>query len=246
MTQDERGWTAGLLHEPHGARDKADRVQHMFNAIAPRYELVNRLFSLGRDRSWRRRAVRMAKVRTDDDVLDIACGTGDFARSFAAAAPRSVVGCDFAKEMLALAAARPPHSITWREADALSLPFDDGSFSITSCAFGIRNFQDLHRGLGEMHRVLRPGGRAVILEFSRPKNRVFRFLYEIYANRFMPFAATVISRDRTGAYRYLPRSVVSFTTDQEVCDALRAVGFSRTETIAITLGVVTIYVAQRN
>ena len=246
MASREQAWSQQQLQAPHEVADKAGRVRRMFNAIAPRYELVNRLFSFGRDRSWRRRAVRLAKVRADDDVLDIACGTGDFARSFAKAAPRSVVGCDFAEEMLALAAAQPPHSITWREADALNLPFDDGSFSITSCAFGIRNFQDLDRGLAEMHRVLRPGGRAVILEFSRPKNRVFRFLYEIYANRFMPFAATLISRDRTGAYRYLPRSVVSFTTEQEVCDALRAAGFSRTNTFALTMGVVTVFVAQRD
>ena len=246
MASREQAWSQQQLQAPHEVADKAGRVRFMFNAIAPRYELVNTVFSFGCDRMWRRRAVRLAEVRSDDDVLDIACGTGDFARAFAAANPASVVGCDFATEMLALASKRPPPSITWREADALCLPFDDQAFSITSCAFGVRNFQDLRKGFEEMHRVLRPGGRAVILEFTRPRHRLFRAMYELYANHLMPVAASIISGDRSGAYRYLPRSVVSFPDSQKVSDILKEVGFSRVEATPLTLGIVAVYIARRD
>ncbi len=246
VASQEQAWSQQQLQAPHDVADKAGRVQRMFNAIAPRYELVNTIFSFGRDKMWRRRAVQFAGVRSDDDVLDIACGTGDFARAFAVAKPASVVGCDFATEMLALASKRPPPSITWCEADALCLPFNDQAYSITSCAFGVRNFQDLRKGLGEMYRVLRPGGRAVILEFTRPRRRLFRAMYELYTHRFMPVAASIISRDRSGAYRYLPRSVVSFPDSQKVCDLLKEVGFSRVQATPLTLGAVMVYIARRD
>lgn len=136
--------------------------------------------------------------------------------------------------------------MTWCEADALKLPFASDSFSIVSCAFGVRNFDDLDGGLSEMRRVLRPGGRVVILEFTRPKNLTVRRLYEFYANRIMPAAATLISGDRSGAYRYLPRSVVSFLTAEQMLERLGCVGFRDCTATALTLGVVTVYVATRS
>ena len=210
----------------------------MFNAIAPRYELVNSVFSVGRDATWRRRAVRLARVRADDDVLDVACGTGDFARAFSAARPRLVVGCDFAHDMLIRATRRAKGTSRWCEADALRLPYRSGSFSITSCAFGVRNFQNLDAGLREMFRVLRPGGRAVILEFAQPSNRLARGLYALYSTRLMPVVASWISKDRSGAYRYLPRSVVSFIDAGQMC-------FARVTATPLTMGVVTVYLALR-
>ena len=245
-TSHKPAWTADVLRAPHAVVDKASRIRRMFNAIAPRYELVNSVFSLGRDASWRRRAVQLAEVHRDDDVLDIACGTGDFARAFARAEPRSVIGCDFAHEMLIRARTRPPAALGWCEADALHLPFRDGTFSITSCAFGVRNFQDLDGGLGEMFRVLRTGGRAVILEFSRPRNAILRALYEFYSTRFMPLAASWLSGDRSGAYRYLPRSVVSFSDAEEINMRLGEVGFSRPTATPLSAGIVTVYVATRD
>jgi demethylmenaquinone methyltransferase/2-methoxy-6-polyprenyl-1,4-benzoquinol methylase len=248
-------WTPELLQSPHEAADKAPRVRRMFNAIAPRYELVNTLFSAGRDAYWRRRAVELAEVRADDDVLDIATGTGDLARAFAKAGPRRVVGCDFAHEMLLRAAGFSPRGVYahtearcsgWIEADALGLPFADGSFSIASCAFGVRNFADLDSGLAEMFRVLRPGGRAVILEFTRPTNALVRCLYELYSNRLMPIAASWVSGDRSGAYRYLPRSVVSFLSADQMCAKLHAAGFVPATATPLSLGVVTVYVATRS
>lgn len=246
MTKDTPAWTPELLEAPHDASDKSVRVRRMFNAIAPRYELVNSLCSAGRDAAWRRRAVRLAGAGAEDDVLDVACGTGDFARAFERAGCRTVVGCDFAHRMLTRAMSRATAASRWCEADALRLPFRPGSFSITSCAFGVRNFHDLDVGLQEMFRVLRPGGRAVILEFTRPRNRLARGLYELYSMRLMPVAAQLISGDRSGAYRYLPRSVVSFLPAEQMCARLRRVGFAHPTATPLTTGIVTVYVAARD
>lgn len=247
VARDEQpAWTADLLDAPHEAPDKSVRVRRMFNSIARRYELVNSLTSAGRDRAWRRRAVRLAAVRSDDAVIDVACGTGDFARAFSIAGAGLVVGCDFAREMLTLAVGRSDGTSRWCEGDALRLPFRSGSFSVASCAFGVRNFSDLDRGLAELYRVLRPGGRAVILEFSRPTNRVARWCSELYTRRIMPVVARLISRDREGAYRYLPQSVLSFVGVDELCDRLGRAGFARTTTTPLSLGIVTIHVAQRD
>lgn len=247
-TDDERVWDAEELLSPHTRLDKADRVRRMFDAIAPTYELVNSLFSAGRDRAWRRRAVSFANPTSSDRVLDIACGTGDFARAFrlpqgGAIRPRVIVGCDFAARMLRLAKERSPCEMEWVQADALVLPFRTASFTITGCAFGVRNFQDLDAGFREMHRVLAPGGRAVILEFSRPQNPLWRRMYEFYATRIMPLGATLVSRDRTGAYRYLPRSVLSFPDPSEMRVRLGQAGFVRVDVHSMTLGIVTIFVA---
>ncbi len=239
-------WNAGALRSPHTQPDKAGRVRWMFNAIAPTYERVNSLFSVGRDAYWRRRAVELAGVGPGDLVLDIACGTGDFARAMAKSAPGRVIGCDFAHQMLMLALGRKPGAIHYVESDALSLSVPDCSVTVTSCAFGVRNFQDLDAGLREMHRVLAPGGRVVILEFTRPLNRLFRAVYEFYAGRMMPLLAGAVAGDRLGAYRYLPSSVVSFPDALQMCARLVGAGFSQAQATPLTLGVVTVYVARKS
>ena len=221
----------------------------MFDAIAPTYELVNRLASFGLDASWRGRAVTLARTTRQDSVLDVACGTGDLARAFARRAG-SVVGVDFAERMLALAAGRkargPACTVPcWCRADALCLPFADGTFNMTGCAFGVRNFQDLDCGFREMYRALRPGGRAVIVEFSMPLNRALRWLYGLYFEWLMPLLATLISRDRTGAYRYLSRSVVEFVGRDDMVSRLRDAGFARVAATPLTFGIVVVYVAEK-
>lgn len=219
----------------------------MFNAIAPTYELVNRLASMGCDRYWRREMVQLANVRQDDDLLDIACGTGDVVRTFAAAAirPRRIFGVDFARQMLRQAVRRRSVGAVLLQGDAHTLPVADCSVSIVTCAFGIRNFQDLEAGLSEMFRVLRVGGRAVILEFSIPDRAILRRLYLFYFNRVMPWVATLISRDRSGAYRYLPRSVLCFLGDEAICYALKKAGFSEVTVNRRSCGIVTLYVATK-
>ena len=247
MRHDEPAWTSQTLAEPHDAPDKSVRVRRMFNGIARRYELINTLFSAGRDAAWRREAVRLAQVSPVDDVLDIAAGTGDFSRAFAAAGARSVVGVDFAHEMLKRAASAKNQAATcWCEADAMCLPFANESCSVVSSAFGVRNFADLDVGLREMYRVLRPSGRAVILEFTTPTNRVTRAAYHLYSQRIMPLLASLISGDREGAYRYLPRSVVSFPTDEQVCRRLDDAGFVDVSATPLTMRIVTVYVARRD
>lgn len=262
-TADSPVWSTETLDDPHAAPDKAQRVQQMFNGIAPGYDRINSIFSAGRDAKWRRRAVQLANIHDNDTVLDIACGTGNLTRALAGACPRLVIGLDFAHEMLVRAAnpfspvsahvLRPSSPVEqgatalgWCEADALQLPFAAQQFSIISCAFGIRNFSDLDTGLAEMYRVLKPGGRVVILEFSRPRNPVARRFYEFYANRIMPVAASLISRDKTGAYRYLPQSVVSFAQPDEITERLKQVGFTQTTMTSMTMGVVTIITARRD
>jgi demethylmenaquinone methyltransferase/2-methoxy-6-polyprenyl-1,4-benzoquinol methylase len=245
-------WTDEQLSSPHDVADKSHRVRAMFDAIAPRYELVNSLFSLGRDAAWRAAAVRLSAVDPGESVLDVACGTGDLARQFAKTGVGVVIGCDFAREMLRRAASRPnaeqreePSRIHWVEADALNLPFPAGCFNVVSCAFGVRNLQDPATGLREMLRVLRPGGRAVILEFSRPRNRLGAWVFGIYSHRIMPPAASWVSGDRTGAYRYLPRSVSRFPDGEGFCRMMSEVGFRQVRSHSLTLGIVAVYVGQR-
>ena len=238
-------WDARRLRCPHTQPDKAGRVRAMFDAIAPTYERINSLFSVGCDAYWRRRAIELAGVNRDDLALDIACGTGDQARALARWGPRRVIGCDFAHQMLLRAARHQTAPTLCCQADALHLPFGDRSVTVTTCAFGVRNFQDLDAGFREMHRVLAPAGRAVILEFTRPANRLLRPVYEFYASRVMPALAARLSRDRVGAYRYLPRSVVSFLSAEEMCARLIGAGFREARAVPLTFGVVTVYVARR-
>lgn len=245
--QDVLVWDEPRLDSPHTQADKARRVRSMFDAIAPTYELVNSVASAGRDRYWRRRLVELAEVQPDDVLLDVACGTGDVARTFATARvrPRQIVGLDFSLPMLSLAANRPIEAGRFCQGDALHLPLASTSTSIVTCAFGIRNFQNLQQGLSEMSRVLKPGGRALILEFTVPRTPIFRAAYLFYIRRIMPTAASLISRDRSGAYRYLPASVVSFADREGVKSSLLSAGFSSVRVYPLTLGIVAIYVAQK-
>ncbi len=236
-----------LAGNPHEAADKAQRVRRMFASIARRYDLNNRLHSFGRDQAWRRAAVGWSGLQAGERVLDAACGTGDLAEAFARAGAASVTGIDFTPEMLELARAkarRPrrrgaaaiaePRYIA---GDVTALPLDDASFDIVSIAFGLRNVADPGAALREFRRVLRPGGRAVILEFARPRLRLVRAVNAIYCDRIMPFTAALLAGDRSGAYRYLPRSVRTFLHGPVMIDLLQQSGFERIEQHALTFGV---------
>jgi len=240
-----------LRSDPHAREDKAQRVRRMFASIARSYDVNNRLHSFGRDQAWRRAAVRMAGLRDGDEVLDVACGTGDLTRAFADGGAARCVGLDFTPEMLDIARtkrlrarnAESADTITYIEGDAKALPFDDGSFDVVSIAFGIRNVDDPERALAEFRRVLRPGGRLVVLEFRRPGLAPIAWANTVYTKVVMPVSATIISRDRSGAYRYLPRSIETFLTPGEMIDALLDAGFTSVRTKSMTFGVCACYVA---
>ncbi len=259
-------WSEGDLRaDPHRNAQKAEKVRGMFASIARSYDLNNRLHSFGRDVAWRKAAVGMAQVKATDDVLDVACGTGDLTRAFAAAGPRRVVGLDFTPQMLDIACeksgvsrglrsneaagaivgggargvgvVRPRVVPEYLDGDAMNLPFPGGSFDVVSIAFGLRNVSDPARALREFRRVLRPGGRVVVLEFARPRSGLIAWANNVYTSKVMPWTATMISRDRSGAYKYLPKSIETFLTREQVADSLRGAGFGSVEQRAMTFGV---------
>ncbi len=244
-------WSAtDLVDDPHAVADKADRIRRMFAAIADRYDLNNRLHSFGRDQVWRRAAVRLCRVGPQDDILDAACGTGDLAEAFAAAGPAAVCGVDFTPAMIRIArrkaaAAKCGPVPSYHCGDVLDLPFDEGRFDVVSIAFGIRNVTDPDRAVREFHRVLRPGGRLIILEFSEPPNPVLRWLNHVYSARVMPFTATLVSGDRTGAYRYLPRSVATFLDCGELVARMTEAGFTSITQHPMTFGVCVGYLGKK-
>ena len=240
-TARDAAWTPDALSgNPHARGDKADRVQRMFSAIARSYDLNNRLHSFWQDQAWRRAAVRLVQPSPTDRVLDVACGTGDLTLAFARAdpAPAAVTGLDFTPQMLDVARRKAtPSEASFVGGDAMSLPFGDASFDVLSIAFGIRNVSDPARALREFRRVLAPGGRLVILEFGEPKQAVLRWLNSVYTHRVMPLTASVIARDRSGAYRYLPKSVASFLDPAALARAVSDAGFAAVRQHPLTFGV---------
>ena len=214
----------------------------MFSSIAHRYDLLNHILSLGLDYGWRKRAAKRIKVQGKGRVLDLACGTGDMIRIALKGNPyiRQVAGADISYEMLKLARRKvkglPVHLLLAR---AEELPFKDGSFSSITVAFGLRNFEDRLRALAEMHRVLEEGGRAVILEFSRPQNRLFRAIYRFYLYRILPKVAGLFSREE--AYIYLSLSIGKFPRPEEVGHLLGMAGFKGVSLRPLTWGTVTLY-----
>jgi demethylmenaquinone methyltransferase/2-methoxy-6-polyprenyl-1,4-benzoquinol methylase len=233
-----------LTGDPHAKADKATRVQRMFSAIAGSYDLNNRLHSLGRDQAWRRAAVRMAGVQTNDVVLDVACGTGDLALAFAEASPKRVMGSDFTFQMLTRArqkSTRAPAPVHYHAADALRLPLPDESVDVVSIAFGIRNVADSEAALAEFYRVLRPGGRMIVLEFGLPRQKALRAGYNFYFNHVLPRTAALVARDRSGAYKYLPRSVNTYLDRPAMKNALRDTGFTQVTSKALTFGIAICY-----
>jgi demethylmenaquinone methyltransferase/2-methoxy-6-polyprenyl-1,4-benzoquinol methylase len=245
-------WSAAELADPHANEQKQEKVRRMFAAIARRYDLNNRLHSMWRDQAWRRHAVRQAAVTPADAVLDVACGTGDLTEAMAAAGAARVTGLDYTNEMLDVARRRltaPGRAdlaprVTYMQGDAQALPFAEASFDVLSIAFGIRNVADPRRAFAEFHRVLRPGGRLVILEFGTPTNAPARWFNNFFCKRVMPVTATLIAGDRSGAYRYLPKSVEKFMGTPEMVAALQQAGFKEVRAKALTMGICWCYTAR--
>jgi demethylmenaquinone methyltransferase / 2-methoxy-6-polyprenyl-1,4-benzoquinol methylase len=227
--------------------ERSRRIQHMFDEISPRYDLLNTVLSFGRDRSWRRRAVDALKPEAGDALLDIACGTGDVALTAWRRHRRigSITGVDFSARMLDLARTkftRRDVDVPWEfiQADARRLPLAHESVDLVTIAFGIRNVVDVPAALREMHRVLRPGGRVMILEFATPEGRFFGPLFRWYFHHVLPRVGGLVS-GRRSAYTYLPKSVGKFHTVEELKQLLRDAGFVSVEATRYTFGVTVAY-----
>lgn len=195
----------------------------MFASIARRYDLLNRVLSLGTDQRWRRAAVQAAGPVAGRLVVDVCCGTGDLALAFRAAGAR-VVGVDFTLEMLELATRKDePETVVFAHGDALRLPVADATADVASVAFGIRNVEDRLQGLAELARVVRPGGRVVVLEFTTPPGAILGALYRFYFTRVLPFVGRSVSGN-DDAYSYLPRTVLAWPDPARFQQELESVG----------------------
>lgn len=230
--------------------EKGEKIQEMFNTIAPRYDFLNRVLSLGIDRSWRRFAVNQIKCAPDGCVLDVATGTGDVALEIAAQTPPSVsiVGVDFSREMIELGKDKigmSPHAprIALHVAPCEDIPFSDDSFDSVTIAFGIRNVVDRAQGLKEMVRVMKPAGRLVVLEFSTPRSLLFKNLYHFYFLKVLPVIGGLFSK--FSAYKYLPDSVLEFPSQEEFKAVMGSVGLKNLQHYDLTFGIATVYTGEK-
>ncbi len=221
----------------------ADRIRTMFGSIARRYDRANTILSAGVHHRWRRKAVRRSGAKAGDRVLDCATGTGDLAIAFRKAVGDrgEVIGTDFTPQMIDLARAKDPH-IRFEVADVTQLPFESLRFDISSIAFGIRNVSDPRRGIAELARVVRSGGRVVVLEFGQPRNRLFRAIYDWYSRHILTRLGGAVTGERA-AYEYLERSAGRFPCGDELVSLmLESASFSSIDYIPLTFGIAYLYV----
>lgn len=230
---------------------KKENVRKMFDSIAPDYDKLNHILSLDIDKSWRKKAVREIAGTSPVTVLDVACGTGDFAIAIArkAAEGSKITGIDLSEGMLAVCREKIrseglENIVRTESGDCEKLAFGDGTFDRVSVAFGVRNFEHLELGLSEMRRVLKPGGKAVILELSVPENRILRSLYKLYFLHILPAIGGIVSGEK-GAYKYLPASVLKFPKPKDFMDIMRRCGFSEVRSRAFTFGICRMYTGSR-
>jgi len=226
----------GTLEEP--------QVRAMFDRIAGFYDRMNSVMTAGLHHSWRRRAADLAAVGPGDSALDVACGTGDLAIELASrvGGPGEVIGCDFSEEMLAHARRKSP-AITWQWANALELPYDSGRFDAATVGFGARNFSDLRRGIGEMARVVKPGGRVVVLEITTPTKPPLSTFYRVWFDRIVPLIGRVAGD--SAAYEYLPNSVKRFPDPRGLAAVLDTAGLVRVRWVLTAGGIIALHVGEK-
>lgn len=230
-------------------RSKKEEVAEMFNNISGRYDFLNHFLSLGIDHLWRARAVKELREINPKRILDIATGTGDFAIANLKLKPEEVVGIDISSGMLEVGKEKMKkkkvdHIISMQLGDSEDLPFDDNYFDGLTVGFGVRNFENLEKGLGEMLRVIRPGGKAIILEFSKPKIFPIKQVFGFYSKYFIPFFGKRISKDEK-AYAYLPESVAAFPEGKDFENVLEKLNYKNIKSIPVSGGIATIYVGTK-
>lgn len=221
----------------------------MFNNIAGRYDLLNSILSLGIHKGWRKKCVRLLKARQPKKILDVATGTGDFAIECAGLHPQSIVGIDISEGMLNVGREKLKKlkldtiiSLEYGNAETVLLP--DNSFDAIVVGFGVRNFQNLNTGLGNLFRMLKPGGQLVVLEFSYPKNILVKNLYNFYFSKITPLIGRVFSKDMR-AYSYLTESVKAFPNNEQFTDILKSLGYQNTSFKTLSFGIAAIYIGEK-
>lgn len=228
---------------------KKEQVAEMFDNISHRYDFLNHFLSLGIDKLWRKKAVNILRKSQPKVILDVATGTGDFALESLALNPEKIVGIDISNGMLDKGRLKikkrgKQDIIEMKYGDSENIPFEDNYFDAITVAFGVRNFENLEKGLNEMKRVLKPNGKAIILEFSKPKRFPIKQVYNLYFHQILPRIGKTVSKD-SSAYTYLPESVNAFPEGKTFEDILTKVGFNHEQTMPLFSGISSIYVAQK-
>jgi len=253
MTSKTESNSASISIKPYGegSDSKKEQVARMFDGISGRYDLLNRLLSMGIDIRWRRVALRMLRERgIPGRVLDVATGTADLALALAADLPEAeVIGVDLSEGMLGVGRQKVERNglrarVRLEQADAENLPFEDGAFDAVTVAFGVRNFENLDKGLGELQRVLRPGGHLMVLEFSRPTSPLVKGLMNLYSRSLMPALGGWLSNDRA-AYAYLPASVQVFPEGDAFEERLQRAGLQPLRQRRLSMGISSVYIARK-
>ncbi len=228
---------------------KKEQVRFMFNNIAGTYDKLNRIISLGIDQRWRRRAIAILAKENPKAILDVATGTADFALAASSLKEVTVTGVDIAEDMLAIGREKVKAKGLEKRielvcADSENLPFESNKFDATIVSFGVRNFENLEKGLSEILRVIKPGGLLIVLEGSTPQHQPMKFFYKIYVSKLLPWVGRLISKDKS-AYQYLPDSIKAFPCGADFTAILDRVGFKKTYYEEQTFGVCTIYVGRK-
>lgn len=238
---------AKILPDAASNLNKKAQVAEMFNNIAGNYDFLNHFLSMGIDKGWRKKAIAAAGEVKPSQILDVATGTADLAIAAARLNPQKIEGIDIADQMLEvgrkkIAAGNLSSMIHLQTGDSEALPFESGKFDVVMCAYGVRNFEHLEAGLTEMCRVLRPGGKVVILEFSHPVAFPVKQLFGFYFKYILPLMGRLVSK-HSRAYTYLPESVMAFPQGQDFCNILTKCGFSKAKARPLSFGITSLYTA---
>ncbi|MEZ5055318.1 MAG: bifunctional demethylmenaquinone methyltransferase/2-methoxy-6-polyprenyl-1,4-benzoquinol methylase UbiE [Chitinophagales bacterium] len=225
---------------------KKEQVASMFNNVAGTYDFLNHFFSMGIDKLWRRKLVKIMGQSNPKIILDVATGTADLAIAETKLNPEKIIGVDISEKMLEVGKTKTKQypTIELKLADGEQLPFENNTFDAVSIAFGIRNFENVIPGLAEMHRVLKIGGKVYVLEFSKPTNWFIKKIYYFYFCNVLPFVGKLVSKDAR-AYSYLPESVRIFPDGKKFVELLQYAGFKKIECRQLTFGISTIYIAEK-
>jgi len=239
-----------VIPQNYKGSSKRERVEDMFDRIAPKYDLLNKVLSVGIDKGWRKKMVAELKPLQPKKMLDIATGTADVAIACMQLQPSHITGVDISALMLAegqkkIEGLGMAQQITLQQADSENLPFADNSFDAITVSFCVRNFQHLDKGLSEMLRVLKPNGKVVILEFSQPEKFPIKQFYNFYSKYILPTIGQLVSKERA-AYEYLPESVAAFPYGQEFVKIMNQNNFVNTKCVPLTFGIASIYVGSKS